>query len=92
MDNDEIAEEYCGSSASDRFGIALNQARQSERAEIMEMLEAEQVKIQKDYDKEYGEGTGYDPKDWEDVSGGAIAQENQIGEIKELIQKIKEMP
>ena len=39
MDNDEIAEEYCGSSASDRFGIALNQARQSERAEIVEMLE-----------------------------------------------------
>ena len=41
MDNDEIAEEYCGSSASDRFGIALNQARQSERAEIVEMLEKE---------------------------------------------------
>ena len=40
MDNDEIAEEYCGSSASDRFGIALNQARQSERAEIVEMLES----------------------------------------------------
>ena len=75
MDNDEIAEEYCGSSASDRFGIALNQARQSERAEIVEVLEGMLGELDRDV--------------WTDED--EISKSGQQYILKEAIKEIKEM-
>ena len=64
MDNDEIAQQYCESNRDNRFGIALNQARQSERAEIVEMLKEMRQEQIDDYNEHGGD---YDTTDYDEI-------------------------
>ena len=70
----------------------LNEARQSERAKIMEMLKGYKIIFKLSYDNMDKES-----ENWEEIEigiGSAMYQvTEQIPKIKaELIQKIKEMP